>query len=38
MPRTCIGTADAIEVTETLQLLTRWLADDPEFLLGEDSP
>ena len=38
MPRTCIGTADAIELTETLQLIARWLADDPEFLLGEDRP
>ena len=38
MPRTCIDTADAIELTETLRLIARWLADDPEFLLGEDPP
>jgi hypothetical protein len=38
MHRTCIETADAIELTETLQLIARWLADDPECLLGEDPP
>ena len=38
MPRTCIDTAEAVELTETLQLIARWLADDPEFLLGEDLP
>ena len=32
MPRTCIDTADAIELTETLQLIARWLATDPERL------
>lgn len=32
MPRTCIDTADAIELAETLQLITRWLAADPERL------
>jgi hypothetical protein len=29
MPRTCIDTADAIELAETLQLIARWLAADP---------
>ena len=28
MPRTCIDTADAMELTETLQLIARWLAND----------
>jgi hypothetical protein len=32
MPRTCIDTADAIELTETLQLITGWLAADPATL------
>lgn len=38
MPWTCIDTADAVELTETLQLVARWLADDSEFLIGEDPP
>jgi hypothetical protein len=29
MPRTCIDTADAIELAETLQLIDRWLSADP---------
>jgi hypothetical protein len=29
MPRTCIDTADAIELAETLLLIARWLAADP---------
>ena len=29
MPRTCIDTADAIELAETLQLIAGWLAADP---------
>ena len=29
MGQTCIDTADAIELTETLQLIARWLASDP---------
>jgi hypothetical protein len=32
MPSTCIDTADAIELAETLQLITRWLTADPERL------
>ena len=32
MPRTCIDTADAIELAETLQLIVSWLAADPERL------
>lgn len=32
MPRTCIDTADAIELAEILQLITRWLAADPATL------
>jgi hypothetical protein len=32
MPRTCIDTADAIELAETLQLIARWLTADPERL------
>jgi hypothetical protein len=32
MPRTCIDTADTIELTETLQLIASWLAADPEQL------
>jgi hypothetical protein len=32
MPRTCIDTADAIELTETLQLIAHWLAADHERL------
>jgi hypothetical protein len=32
MPRTCIDTADAIELAETLQLIAHWLATDPERL------
>jgi hypothetical protein len=29
MPRTCIDTADAVELAETLQLIADWLAADP---------
>ena len=36
MPRTCIDTADAIELAETLQLIARWLAADPERLAALD--
>jgi hypothetical protein len=32
MPRTCIDTADAIELAETLQLIASWLAADPAAL------
>jgi hypothetical protein len=32
MPRTCIDTADAIELAEILQLIARWLTADPERL------
>ena len=32
MPRTCIDTADAIELTETLQLIAGWLTADPATL------
>ena len=32
MPQTCIDTADAIELAETLQLIARWLAADPATL------
>jgi hypothetical protein len=32
MPRTCIDTADAIELAETLQLIAGWLAADPKRL------
>ena len=32
MPRTCIDTADAIELAETLQLIAGWLAADPATL------
>jgi hypothetical protein len=32
MPQTCLDTADAIELAETLQLIARWLAADPERL------
>ena len=32
MPWTRIDTADAIELAETLQLIARWLATDPERL------
>jgi len=32
MPRTCIDTADAIELAETLQLIARWLSADPATL------
>jgi hypothetical protein len=32
MPRTCLDTADAIELAETLQLIARWLAADPATL------
>ncbi len=32
MPQTCIDTADAIELAETLQLIASWLATDPERL------
>jgi hypothetical protein len=32
MPRTCIDTADAIELAETLELIARWLTADPATL------
>jgi hypothetical protein len=32
MPRTCIDTSDAIELTEILQLIAGWLAADPATL------
>jgi hypothetical protein len=32
MPRTCPGTADAIELAETLQLIAGWLTTDPATL------
>jgi len=32
MPRTCTGTADAVELAETLQLIVGWLAADPATL------
>ncbi len=32
MPQTCPGTADAIELTETLQLIAGWLAAGHERL------
>jgi hypothetical protein len=32
MPRTCLGTADAIELAETLQLIAGWLTTDPATL------
>jgi hypothetical protein len=32
MPQTCIDTADAIELTETLQLIAGWLASAPSRL------
>ena len=32
MPRTCLDTADAIELAEILQLIAGWLAADPERL------
>jgi hypothetical protein len=32
MPSTCIDTADAIELAETLQRIARWLAADQERL------
>jgi len=32
MPRTCLDTVEAIELAETLQLIARWLAADPERL------
>ena len=32
MPQTCIDTADAIELAETLKLIARWLTADPERL------
>jgi hypothetical protein len=32
MPQTCLDTADAIELAETLQLIARWLAADSERL------
>ena len=32
MPWTCIDTADAIELTEMLQLIAGWLAADPATL------
>ena len=32
MPQTCIDTADAIELAETLQLIAGWLAADPDRL------
>src|ERR1700722_7355529 len=32
MPSTCIDTADAIELAETLELIAHWLTADPERL------
>jgi hypothetical protein len=32
VPRTCIDTADAIELAETIQLLAGWLTADPATL------
>ena len=32
MPRTCIDTADAVELAETLQHIAGWLAADPAAL------
>jgi hypothetical protein len=32
MPQTCLDTADAIELAETLQLIARWLTADPDTL------
>jgi hypothetical protein len=32
MPRTCIDTADAVELAETLQLIARWTTADPAAL------
>jgi hypothetical protein len=32
MPSACIDATDAIELAETLQLIARWLAADPERL------
>jgi hypothetical protein len=32
MPQTCLETADAIELAETLQLIARWLTADPDAL------
>jgi hypothetical protein len=32
MPQTCIDTADAVELAETLQLIAGWLAADPAAL------
>jgi len=32
VPQTCIDTADAVELAETLQLIAGWLAADPERL------
>jgi hypothetical protein len=32
MPRTCLDTTDAIELAQTLQLITRWLTTDPDTL------
>ena len=32
MPRTCLDTADATELAETLQLIARWLTADPATL------
>jgi hypothetical protein len=32
MPRTCIDTADAIELAEILELIARWLTTDPATL------
>jgi hypothetical protein len=32
MPQTCLDTADATELAQTLQLLARWIAADPATL------
>jgi hypothetical protein len=32
MPRTCLDTADAVELAETLQLIAGWLTTDPATL------
>jgi hypothetical protein len=38
MPQTCIDTADAMEVTKTLQLIAGWLAADPVTLAHRSWP
>jgi hypothetical protein len=32
MPQTCLNTTDAIELAQTLQLITGWLTTDPATL------